>query len=555
MKNILLIGLASLSLVTQAQTYNDLLVGSKNTENVVNFGMGYDLKMFSPLKQINKKNVKQLTPVWSSSVSNEMGEHAQPTVYDGVMYIVNGNWTFAFDLETGRQIWRTPVQYERAALRVAGGGALMRGPATIYNGKLFRQSVDDHLMALDMKTGKEIWKTKFADWKDGTKGVIAPLIANGVLINGMGGSDTTSRGFIEGYDPETGKQLWRTYTIPAPGEPGSETWPTKNRPDAWKYGGGSTWQYASYDPQLDLIYIGTGNAEPYNPEYRDGADSLYTSSLLAIRPKTGEMVWHYQYVPNDSYDFDSTAESILADLMVDGVERKVLINAHKNGFLYVLDRTNGKLLSARPYVRVNWASEIDLKTGRPVLTDILSRAMSGETVDVYPSRGTNAVLNAFHPRKKLMYINAWNQARVMKYVKADFALGSDYTGVQSGYKTPAGEPLGYFKAVEPIAGKTVWSAPVTDMFNSAGVLATDGDLLFTGKLTGELIALDQDNGKQLWQFKTSSGINAPPITYSYKCRQYVAVLSGIGGSNPKRFAGDKVPTGGSVWVFALPQKN
>ena len=191
------------------------------------------------------------------------------------------------------------------------------------------------------------------------------------------------------------------------------------------------------------------------------------------------MVWHYQYVPNDSYDFDSTAESILADLMGDGVERKVLINAHKNGFLYVLDRTNGKLLSARPYVRVNWASEIDLKTGRPVLTDILSRAMSGETVDVYPSRGTNAVLNAFHPRKKLMYINAWNQARVMKYVKADFALGSDYTGVQSGYKTPAGEPLGYFKAVEPIAGKTVWSAPVTDMFNSAGVLATDGDLLFT----------------------------------------------------------------------------
>jgi alcohol dehydrogenase (cytochrome c) len=206
------------------------------------------------------------------------------------MYIVNGNWTFALDIRTGKQLWRVPVQYERASLRVAGGGALMRGPATIYNGKLFRQSVDDYLFALDMKTGKEIWRKKFADWKDGTKGVIAPLIANGVLINGMGGGDTTARGFIEGYDPETGKQLWRTYTIPAPGEPGSETWPQQNKPEAWKYGGGATWQYASYDPKLDLIYVGTGNAEPYNPEYREGADSLYTSSILAIKPKTGELV-------------------------------------------------------------------------------------------------------------------------------------------------------------------------------------------------------------------------------------------------------------------------
>ena len=192
MKKVLLISMLGLSFLAGAQTNNDLLTGSKNPENVVNFGLGYDLKMFSSLKQINKQNVKQLQPVWTSSVSNEMGEHAQPTVFEGVMYVVNGNWTFAFDLETGRQIWRTPVQFERAALRVAGGGALMRGTATIYNGKLFRQSVDDHLMALDMKTGKEIWKTKFADWKDGTKGVIAPIIANGVLINGMGGSDTTA---------------------------------------------------------------------------------------------------------------------------------------------------------------------------------------------------------------------------------------------------------------------------------------------------------------------------------------------------------------------------
>jgi len=534
-----------------AQTQEDLLKGVKNSENVTNYGLGYDLQMYSPLKQINRSNIKRLVPIWSTSLSNEMGEHSQPTVFNGVMYVVNGNWTFALDVATGHQIWRTPVQYERASLRVAGGGALMRGPATIYNGKLFRQSVDAHVMALDLKTGKEIWNQKYADWKDGTKGVVAPMIANGVLISGMGGSDTTARGFVDGYDPETGKRLWRTYTIPAPGEPGSETWPNSDKPDAWKTGGGSTWQSASYDPELDLVYIGTGNAEPYNPSYRNDADSLYTSSVLAIRPKTGEMVWYYQYVPNDCYDYDSTAESVLADVTIAGKLRKVLINAHKNGFLYVLDRATGKLLAANPYVKVSWASKIDLETGRPVLTDALERAKRGETVEIYPSRGTNASLIAFNPHTQRVFINTWNQARVMKFVKAEYAPGAGYTGVEASFYTPPGEPLGYHKAMDPVTGKTIWSQPITQMYNSAGVLATDGGLLFTGKLSGELIALDQNNGKTLWQFKTSSGINAPPITYTHNGRQYVSVVSGLGGSNPKRFSGDQVPSGGSVWTFAL----
>src|ERR1043165_8839363 len=283
-----------------AQSAEELLAAGKNPDNVTNFGMGYDLKMYSPLKQIDKSNAKRLVPVWSFSLANDMGEHSQPTVYNGVMYVVNGNWTFAIDVATGRQIWRTPVQYERAALRVGSAGALMRGPATIYNGKLFRQTVDAHVMALDTKTGK---------------------------------------------------RLWRTYTVPAPGEKGSESWPNRELPEAWKYGGAATWQVGSYDPQLDLYFIGTGNAEPYNPAYRKSMDSLYCASILAIRPKTGEMVWHYQTVPNDSFDFDATAESLIADLRVDGQVRKVLINAHKNGFLYVIDRTNGKPIAANPFVK------------------------------------------------------------------------------------------------------------------------------------------------------------------------------------------------------------
>ena len=534
-----------------AQTAQELLTDGKNTENVTTFGMGYDLKMYSPLKQINKSNVKRLVPVWSFSLANDMGELSQPTIYDGVMYVVNGNWTFAIDVATGRQIWRTPVDYDRAALRVASAGAIMRGPATIYEGKLFRQTLDAHVVALDMKTGQEIWRQKFADFREGYKGVIAPIIANGVLVSGMGGGDSTTRGFIEGYDPDTGNRLWRTWTIPAPGEPGSETWPHATKPEAWKYGGGATWQYASYDPQLDLIYIGTGNAEPYNPSYRDGMDSLYTASTLAIRPKTGEMVWYYQSVPNDSFDFDANAESLIADILVQGQMRKVLISAHKNGFLYVLDRTDGKLIAANPFVKVNWATHIDLETGRPVLTDLLDRAIKGETVNVFPSRGTNATLIAFNPKTGLVYLNSWNLPRLMKYVDFKFVLGAGSTGIESTMTTPKGEPAGYHMAIDPATGKVAWEVPMMDFASSAGMLATDGGLLFTGKLTGEVIALDSDNGKQLWQFKTGSSVNAPPITYTHKGQQYVTVLSGRGGSVAARFVTNSVPTGGSVWTFAL----
>jgi alcohol dehydrogenase (cytochrome c) len=543
--------LTAACVMAHAQTAQELIANGRNTDNVLNFGMGYDLKQWSGLNQVNKSNVKRLVPVWSHSLSNNSGEHAQPTVYNGVMYVVNGNWTFAIDVATGRQIWRTPSGHDTAALRVAGGGALMRGTATIYEGKLFRQTLDAHVVALDMKNGKQIWKTKYAEWKEGYKGVVAPIIANGVLVSGMGGGDSTTRGFVEGYDPDTGKRLWRTWTVPAPGEKGSETWPNATKPDAWKYGGGATWQYANYDPQLDLIYIGTGNAEPYNPSYREGQDSLYTASLLAIRPKTGELVWHYQYVPNDSYDYDSTAESILADVAIDGQPRMVLINAHKNGFLYVIDRTNGKLIAANPFTKVTWASHIDLNTGRPVLTDTLQRAMAGEQVVFYPSRGTNATLPAYNPKTGLVYLNAWHQARIMKFVDAKLILGTGYTGVQTSFTTPKGEPQGWHKAINPLTGKDVWSVPYYDVVNSAGMLATDGGLLFTGKLTGEFIALDMENGKPLWQFQTGSGINAAPITYTHKGVQYITILAGRGGSNPNRFAGNLGPAGGAVWTFAL----
>ena len=532
----------------QAQTAQELL-DTKTTENVLAFGMNPNLSMWSPLRQINKSNVKRLVPVWSFSTANDMGELSQPTIYNGVMYVANGNWTYAIDVATGNQIWRTPVTYDRGALRVTTGGAYMRGAATIYNGKLFRQNIDAHVVALDMKTGKEVWKQKFGEWKESYGGIVAPTIANGVLISGMSGGDRTARGFIEGYDPETGKRLWRFWTVPEPGQPGSETWPHKDFPDAWKYGGAATWQPGTYDPELDLFYIGTGNAEPYNPKYRGGMDSLYAASILAIRPKTGQLVWYYQYLPNDSFDFDATAESILADMRIDGQPRKVLINVNTNGFVYVIDRTNGKLISAHPFVAQNWAKHIDLKTGRPVLTDLLDRAIKGETIDLAPRLGTNATLSAWNQRTGTLYVNSWELIRVMKFIEQPFTVGEGYTGIETSSKFP--KPAGYHMAMNPLTGKVMWKTPLEDYASSAGVLGTDGGLLFTGKLTGEFIALDQDTGKQVWSFKTGSSVNAPPITYTHKGVQYVTILSGRGGSNPTRAVGSIVPSGGSVTTFAL----
>lgn len=530
-----------------AQTNQELIDSSKNPENVLMHSMGYDRKSYSPLAQINKSNAKRLVPIWSTSLMNDQGELAQPTVYQGVMYVVNGKWSFAIDVETGRQIWRTPVTLEKGVTRTA----INRGGATIYNGKLFRVTVDNHLVALDMKTGEEIWNQKFADAKDGYYATGGPIVANGVLISGVSGGESTTRGFLDGWDPETGKKLWRRYTIPAPGEPGSETWPKDTK--AWSEGGGPTWRSGSYDPELDLVYWGTGNAEPYDPRPRSGLDSLFTNSVLAIRPKTGEVACYYQYTPNDVYDVDAVDEQVLADIQVNGQPRKVMIQANKNGFLYVVDRTNCKLIAAHPYVKVNWASRIDLETGRPVLTDVYKRFAAGEEVEIWPSRGTNAVPISFNPATGLIYASTWNVPRIQKLAPPSPTIhGGTTTGVIArNPQSQTSDVFGYFAAINPLTGEKKWEIPLTELPGSAGMLTTAGGLVFTGKLTGEFVALDQDTGKTLWQFKTSSSVNSTAVTYMHNGRQYVTIASGLGGILADRYAARKVPAGGSIWTFAL----
>ena len=551
MKKVLAVCLSAWCLFGIAQTTEELLNVDKNTENVTTQGMGYDLKNHSSLKQINTSNVKRLVPVWSMSLMNDQGELAQPTIYNGVMYAINGKWTFAIDVATGKQIWRTPTESAPEAAAHACCGAINRGAATIYNGKLFRVTLDAHVVALDMKTGEQLWKQQFADFNEGYSATSAPLIANGVLITGMAGGDFTTRGFLNGWDPETGAHLWRHYTIPAPGEPGSATWPKDS--DSYKYGGAATWRTGAYDPELDLVYWGTGNAEPWNPHSRGGLDSLYSSSLLAIRPKTGDMVWHYQYTPNDFYDVDGTDEPVLADIIIDGRQRKVLFQANKNGFMYTLDRINGKLITAHPFTRVNWATHIDLETGRPVLTDLGDRLARGEEVVIYPQRGVNAAPVAYNPNTGLIYTSSWQIPRLITIApQAKQIIGARSWGVtMRRYEIQPGEVVGHHIAMDPISGNKKWEIPLIEKANSAGMLVTDGGLIFTGTLDGKVIALDEATGKTVWEFQTGSSINATPITYTYKGRQYLSIASGLGGLNARGMARNSVPTGGSMWTFAL----
>jgi alcohol dehydrogenase (cytochrome c) len=535
-----------------AQTPEDLKNDGKNTDNVLTYGMGYHQNRYSALKQIDKTNVKRLVPVWNLSLDNQWGEQAQPLVYEGVMYVTDAKASVAIDVETGKQIWKTPVDWPGEMARVVCCGVSNKG-AAILNGKLFRTTLDAFVIALDMKTGKEIWRQQAADWKQGYSMTSAPLIANGVLITGMSGAEYGTRGFLDGWNPETGAHLWHRYTIAGPGEKGVESWPAG---DAYLHGGGSTWITGSYDSDLDLVYWGTGNAGPWNPAKRPG-DNLYAASLLALSPKTGEIVWHFQFTPHDMFDYDANWEPILADMQVGGQLRKVVMQMNRNGFLYVLDRTNGKLLSAKPYEKVNWATSIDMETGRPVESEVSKKLLAGEQVELWPSTrgGKNWPHAAFNPETGLLYANTLHMASIYQFTPlAPFVPGTRYQFVENkAAPHAAGEPVGHVDAIDPMTAVPHWRAPLLDHPHWSSIVATAGGLLFTGKETGEFIAIDAETGKTVWQFQTGSGINAQPITFTHNGKQYITILSGIGGLywNVAREALKNVPQGGSVWTFAL----
>jgi len=548
---LLAVGLAlTFAPAAMAQTADELAKGSADTGNVLNYGMGYDLNRFSPLKQINTDNVKRLVPVWNYSFDDNRSEESQPLVYKGALYVTSPSATMAVDAKTGKQIWKTKVEYPPETPRIVCCGIMNRG-AALYDGKLYRTTLDANVVALDAKTGKELWRKNAIDFKNGYSMTVAPLIADGVVITGVSGAELGIRGFIDGWDPQTGEHLWRTYTIPGPGEPGHDTWSG----DTWERGGGSTWITGSFDPELHTVYWGIGNPGSFNAALRPG-DNLYTCSVLALDAKTGKIKWHYQFSPNNPFDYDSVAEMVLATINVNGTPTKVLMDANRNGFFYVLDRTNGKLIAANPYVKVNWASGVDMKTGRPIETEVSAKARAGELVTVWPSLlgGKNWEPMSFDPQNGTAYANTLNFGAHYKAVPAEYKAGEFYFGIDltKGWEWPEG-PRGYLKAIDPMTGKTKWENP-SDFPRMSGVLSTGGRVVFSGQLTGEFEAFDADSGKKLWQYQTGSGIEGQPVTWEQDGVQYVAVASGIGGvysvySGDPRLA--SIPAGGSLTVFAL----
>src|SRR5499426_2479328 len=373
---------ATASVMALAQTSEDLKNDANTPDDVLVYGMGYQGQRYSSLTQINKQNVGKLVPVWSYSLNDLQGGEGFPIVKDGVIYVTTHNATAAVDAVTGKPIWRTVHEYPPESLKVVCCGIVNRG-AAIYEGMIIRALMDNRITALDAKTGKEVWTTRSPEPVTVANGYAmtgAPLIVNGVVITGVAGAEFSHRGLLEGYDAKTGRHLWRTYTIPAKGELGSETW----EGDSQLTGGGSSWVTGTYDPELDLVYWGIGNPAPWNPRARKG-DNLFTNAVFALRPKTGERVWYYQTTPQDPFDYDAVQTPIIATINVGGSPRKVIIQANRSGFLYALDAKDGKLIAANAYGKQNWASSIDKETGRPIVTDVFKDALAGKNVTVWPS--------------------------------------------------------------------------------------------------------------------------------------------------------------------------
>jgi alcohol dehydrogenase (cytochrome c) len=537
--------------VAQRVTSDRLRDARSEPHNWLTYYGAYDGQRFSALDQINASNVKDLRPAWSFQAGvigliaapASYAFEAAPIVVDGVMYVSGfDGYVWALDAATGRMLW----QYRHAVpLDVPlCCGNVNRGVAVAY-GRVYVATPNASLVALDAATGRPVWSQVFADVRAGESATMAPLVVKNIVIVGSSGAEYGVRGHLDAFDATTGRRLWRRYTVPKPGEPGSETWPRDG--DAWAKGGGTTWITGTYDPELDLVYWGTGNPGPdYDGSVRPG-DNLYTNSVLALDPDDGAIRWHYQWTPHDLWDYDGVSESILFDQDEGGTRRKLLAHFDKNGHLFVLDRTNGALVRAGTFGRVTWGA-IDPTTGR--VTPKLTPTEQG--VDICPGpAGLKEWPHAAYGRETgLLYVPVVEQCATYKLMKSEFREGMAYWG---GSATPKREnQWGEVKAFDPRTGRQVWSwrfeHPIV-----ASVLATAGNLVFAGTPTGEFVALDARTGQELWRHQTGSGIHSSPVTYSVNGRQYVAVPTGWGGWM-KGFAPELygAQRGNTLVVFALP---
>jgi len=514
----------------QQVTFDRILHADREPQNWLSYSGTLMNQRFSPLTQITAANVEQLAAQWTFQTGVVNKFEATPIVVDGTLHVTGAlNHAWAIDGRTGRQLWH----YQRTlpeGLKVCCG-MVNRGFA-IYGDRLFMVTLDAHFVALEAKTGKVVYDIEMATVPDGFAGTGAPLVVNGKVIVGIAGGEFANRGFIDAYAPATGERIWRFYTIPAPGEPGSETW----KGEIWRRGGGPTWLTGTYDPAANLLYWGTGNPNPdWDGDSRPG-ENLYTDSLLALDPDTGKLRWHYQFTPHDTHDWDSNEVPVLADLTINGRARKVVMMANRNGFFYVLDRLTGEFLIGKPFVNTTWAKEIG-SDGKPRVLPEQEPTEAGTVTcpDLYG--GTNFMSPSYDASRRLFFVTA--RETCMRFIRRPppptAKLGDRTMGGTVGLVT---EPKrsGALRAIDPTTGERKWEIAYDDA-GWAGVLATAGGVVFSGDHAGNFFAADSKTGQKLFQYQTGAQIYAPPTSYAIDGRQFVVI-----------------PSGANLTAFALPAK-
>ena len=521
---------------------------------------------YSPLDKINEKNVAKMGLAWSYTTGVQEGHQSPPIVNDGYMYITTpGNQVIAMDARNGQELWRYKKEIPPELFQLHPTN---RGVA-LYGDKLYVATTDCNLVALDAKTGKVLWTVKIEDWKSGYYMTLAPLAAKGKIMVGVSGGEYGVRGFITAVDAETGKQAWKHYTIPAPGEKGSETWPDNG---SYKTGGGSVWVTGSYDPKTNLAFWGTGNPAPWTPDMREG-DNLYASSTLALDVNTGEMKGHHQYAPNDSWDWDEVTPPMLIDTEINGKKVNAAVHAGRNGYLWVLERTAGPInfINAWPYVGNNVFKSIDKKTGRPEY-DMSKKPSLKQGASFCPSLwgGKDWSPEAYSPQTGLVYIPANNnmcsalpKGEDTAYKAGDLYIGFPLDGVMTNVRLGenAADSIGQLQAWDIKTGKLAWVHKFKDQLWTP-LMTTGGGLVFGGGTTDRKFrAFDAKTGKIVWEFNAPSGVIGVPSSYEVDGEQYIAVQAGW-GVDAQRLAGaidnvrgtkTVVPQGGTLLVFKLPK--
>jgi quinohemoprotein ethanol dehydrogenase len=541
----------------------------------LSYGRSQSEARYSPLNQINTSNVNRLGLSWTYVLGAGGGnQEATPLVWNDTIYgITNWSIVFALDARTGKELWRWDPEVNQTAVRPKICCGIVNRGLAIYNGMIFAPIIDGRLEALDALTGKVIWESRVAYTQDWYSITMAPRVANGKVLIGVSGGDHLIRGFFDAYDAATGRRAWRFYTVPGnPANPyeneamrkAAKTWGG----DFYKMGGGgSVWDGMAYDPEADLIYVGTGNAEPWTQKFRGAKDmdNLYTCSILAVQVSTGELKWHYQAVPNDNWDYDNVQHLILADLTIGGRQRKVVMQASKNGIFYVLDRISGEFISGTPYAQVNWTHGFD-KSGRPLVNK--EAVYDKEPITIYPTAGGahNWAPMSFNPSTGLVYIpttyGSWTYAAGDKMTYAPYGD----TGLAPGFPSarpnsmpilgpePLGSERGVLEAWDPVTQKLVWRTPGGGGIGG-GTVTTASNLVFQVINDGRLLAYSADKGEKLFELQTGRTGMGPPITYQIDGKQYVALVGGLGGSAFGPSASDaKVEHPPLLFVFELDGK-